>query len=537
MKQKLMTLIITVLVGGFSLQAAEGFDLQGLVDRQITAGETVITIPPGSYRVVPQNKAHLKFSGVSDVTVIADGVEMICTETTRALSIENCTNLTIRGLTIDYDPLPFTQGKIVDISADTMVHEIELFDGYPRADKVHNIKYAVFKPDGRTLRYGNYYTFKVEVLAPHRIRLTKGVSEKSKIGGEQVGDLVVVAARHVTGGFEPHAVGCDNSKNTVLENITLYSSPVFGFLETHCDGSTYRNCRIDRRPPETDFVKREPRLRSLTADAFHSKFAKKGPQILGCTGRWMGDDGVNICGAYHLITKAAGDTLRVLAKANMDIEPGDPVELVTLDGRRIPDANVLSVIRTGNASAEETAGLKKLPLLERIRGFLTDAYEIKLDRSVELPFGSVIGSMNRMGNGFAVKGCTFGSTRSRGILAKASFGEISGNTLIDCSMQAIKIAPEYQWLESGHSSGMMISNNTIINPGMESILIHALKDHPAHKNIEIINNTIRSNAGSALSINGLNGGTVQSNAIERIDGGRIDSPVVLEHCEDVIVKE
>ena len=44
--------------------------------------------------------------------------------------------MTVLGLTIDYDPLPFTQGRIVSLSEDKRVHEIELFDGYPTADKV-----------------------------------------------------------------------------------------------------------------------------------------------------------------------------------------------------------------------------------------------------------------------------------------------------------------------------------------------------------------------------------------------------------------
>jgi hypothetical protein len=528
MKSKYIVSMLAVLIGSFSASAAETFDLQGLIDRQISAGEKEITVPPGRYCVAPKNKAHLKFSGISDVTIIADGVEMICTQTTRALTVENCTNLTIRGLTIDYDPLPFTQGRIVGMSADSMVHEIELSDGYPRADKADDLKYAIFA-DSRTLRYGNYYTFTLEAPAPNRIRLTKSGQDKSKKGGEQVGDLIVLAARHVTGGAEPHAVYCDNSKNTVLENITLYASPTFGFLEVHCDGSVYRNCKVDRRPPETDLIKREPRLRSLNADAYHSKFAKKGPQIIGCSAEWQGDDCVNICGSYHLVTEANGDTLRVLAKRDMDIEPGDPVELVTVDGQRIPDAKVLSVIRSGKASAEESAGLKKLPLLARVRGLLTDGYEVKLDRSVEMPFGSTIGSMNRMGNDFAVKNCIFGNNRSRGILAKASFGEISGNTLTNCSMQAIKIAPEYQWLESGHSSGMVISNNTIINPGMEAIFIHALGNHPAHEEIKVSGNTIYSDFSPAVYIGGLKNGTMQANQIKRTDGGGIDKPVVLEY--------
>lgn len=103
--------------------------------------------------------------------------------------------------------------------------------------------------------------------------------------------------------------------------IDLFASNCFGFLEYDCNGSTYYRCRIDRRSATDDPVKRaEPRLRSLNADAFHSKHAVKGPPYLECAARFMGDDCVNICGDYHLIMSSHGRELRVLAKHDMNIQ-------------------------------------------------------------------------------------------------------------------------------------------------------------------------------------------------------------------------
>ena len=48
----------------------------------------------------------------------------------------------------------------------------------------------------------------------------------------------------------------------------------------------------------------------------------------------MGDDCVNICGDYHMIMASQGRQLRVVAKHSMNIQSGDPVELVTYDGLR-----------------------------------------------------------------------------------------------------------------------------------------------------------------------------------------------------------
>ena len=528
--------ILFVLFCAAIAPAKEITDLQGMINRQIAEGKKTITIPSGRYYVKPVKRAHLTFSGLSDITIIADGVEMICTETTRAVTIEYCTNFTLRGMTIDYDPLPYTQGKIVKISNDRMSHEVEIFKGYPPADSAYAMKHAVFDAKTRRLKFGNYYTFKTEALPSNRLLITKGEPERKKDAGEQVGDLIVVASKFAPNGEMPHTVYCDNSVGTTLENITLYSAPIFGFLEVHCDGSVYRGCVVDRRSPETDYVQREPRLRSLNADAYHSKFARKGPQILNCTAGFMGDDCVNICGAYHLITQGTGDTLRVLAKTNMDIAAGDPVELTTVDGRRILSATVLSVKAVGKTTKDETAGLKDLPLLERIRGFLKEAYEIKIDREIDVPFGSVIASENRMGNGFSVKDCTFGNNRSRGILAKGSDGEISGNRIENAFMQAIKIAPEYQWLESGYSRNVLIKNNTIINCGMEAVFVHAFGEFPAHENISIINNSIQTDFSPVISIHGLRGGTISGNAVKTMNGGRVRNPVELNHCDDVTVQ-
>ena len=151
-------LVVTLL--SFSVLTTHGlgepvgvsFDLQGYLDQATQESQTRIVIPPGRYRVTPRNRQHLLLHNLRDIEIIAEDVEMICTETTRAITITHCTNVTLRGLVIDYDPLPFTQGRITGFSADKTLHEIELFEGYPPAATARNFKYEIFRPDTRTLR-------------------------------------------------------------------------------------------------------------------------------------------------------------------------------------------------------------------------------------------------------------------------------------------------------------------------------------------------------------------------------------------------
>ena len=476
------------------------FDLQGFIDNELKAGNTKIVVPPGRYRVTPKRQQHLVLKGLQDVQIIADGVEMICTETTRALTVTNCRNVTVRGLAIDYDPLPFTQGKIVKLSDDKKIHEIELANGYPPAEMARNFKYEIFKPDTRTLRCEDHYPQKVEVIDSKHIRIvnTRGSAKDA----EQVGDLIVIGAEYAPHGNAGHAVECSGNVNVRLENIELYASNCFGFLEYNCDGSTYRRCRIDRRPADSDPVKRaDPRLRSLDADAFHSKHAIKGPAYIECVARFMGDDAINICGDYHMVTACNGAELRVLAKGSMNIALDDPVELFAYDGKRLPDAKLVKAERDGKITDAEKAFLLKQRMDEGIRTkWNADAYKVTLSRAVELPLGSLIASARRMGNGFLVQGCDFGFNRSRGILIKASDGKVIGNKLTENWGPAILVSPEYWWLESGSSNNVEIRDNTISGCRTRPILISAQggqglisgKPAPAgaHNNITIANNTI-----------------------------------------------
>ena len=498
------------------------FDLQAYVDQEIRTGKQRIVVPAGRYRVTPRSGQHLVLQGLSDVQLLADGVELICTETTRALTITRCTNVLVRGLVIDYDPLPFTQGRITALAPDKRTAEVELFDGYPPAEAARNVGLEIFRPDTRVLRCADRYVAKVEAVDPRHLRIM--MPGEGADSPQQIGDLIVVAAEHVPHGRIPHAVGCDHNARVRLEDIRLFASDCFGFLEQACDGTIHYRCRIDRRSATDDPVKRaSPRLRSLDADAFHSISAFKGPSYLECAAKFMGDDCVNIHGEYHLIMSSAGTALRVLANGEMDVRVEDPVELVDYSGRRLPDAKAVSVQPSGSIQEEERAFLSRQQMDARLKaasGLLTKAYTVTLDREVNLPQGSVICSANRVGNGFLVKGCNFGFNRSRGIIIKASHGRVIGNQLEGCRMSAILVTPEYWWLEAGSSSGVDIIGNTIQSCEGVPICVRAtggrgeIAPAGAHRDITITGNTVRNCAMPAILATSTIGLKIEKNILD-----------------------
>ena len=197
----------------------------------------------------------------------------------------------------------------------------------------------------------------------------------------------------------------------------------------------------------------------------------------------MGDDCINIYGDYHLITDSAERVLRVLSKqgGGINITAGDKVELLSYDGRRLPDAQVANIEPDAEVTEAEQQFLAVQGLDARTKEYLMHAktFRITLDREVDLPMGSAICATSRTGNGFVVRGCDFGFNRSRGILIKASDGVVEGNTLVGNVMTAIMVAPEWWWLESGSSNNVRIINNTVRDCGDVAIAVYAFGGAPA----------------------------------------------------------
>jgi hypothetical protein len=120
------------------------FDLQDFVDGRLKTGERRVVVPPGRYRVTPKNGVHLRFKDLADVELVADGVELVCTQTTRVVVFENCRNVRFQGVTVDFDPLPFTQGRIVALAPDKKWVEFEIIKGYPENELQERIE--IFDP-------------------------------------------------------------------------------------------------------------------------------------------------------------------------------------------------------------------------------------------------------------------------------------------------------------------------------------------------------------------------------------------------------
>ena len=94
------------------------------------------------------------------------------------------------------------------------------------------------------------------------------------------------------------------------------------------------------------------------------------------------------------------------------------------------------------------------------------AYQLDLDRSITLDPGDLISSPDRTGSGFVIQRNTICNTRSRGMILKASDGQIIKNTIEYTAGPGIVLAPEPRyWMEAGFSENVLISGNKLRGNG------------------------------------------------------------------------
>lgn len=496
-------------------------DLPALLATALASGNKVVTIPPGRYRVKPENRQHLVLRGLRDRIINATGVEMICTETTRAITIEDCHNVTLRGLTIDYAPLPYTQARILEIAPDKSWLKVQVIDGFPTAES-SKVSVEIFDPATNRLRgCVTYYNTRCEPTADNTALLTKAQTQPD-LAIERVGDIAVFKTSHAPGGEIPHAIMATDSSGLVFDAVTLFAANVFGFFENECDGSKYVHCVVGRRPQDHDLVPRGyMRLRSLNADAYHSKNAAKGPIYENCSAHFMGDDAIAINGDFHFISHGEGTVWRVLAKTKINLQPGDEIQVFTYDGRRPENRKIVSITPDGTITDEERSSVLQQRMNDTLRKTaLSSAYRVELDQPESVPPGTLVCSANRIGNGFAIRDCHLGFNRSRGILVKAGQGEITGNVIEGSAMTAILVSPEYWWLEAGLADNLLIADNRIENGGGMGIAVVAeggdksLAPAGVFHNIQIKGNTVKGGAAPGILLTSILGLTEEGNTVE-----------------------
>ena len=496
-------------------------ELRQLLADGVRSGATEIVIPPGVYRgaPIPGAKNHLELNGVNNLVIRAEGVTLICTDLTRALTLRKCRQVTLQGLTIDYDPLPFTQGDIVAVDPQAGWLDVKIHAGYPlraqaRIDVVD--RQTRFRKVGTPFMWGT----KAEVRPEGIVRIT---GSKNAATFAQVGDLASLGSD--LDDALPHTVVLDDCAEITLENVTIHSSNCMGIVAGGGDGGHHFNgCRIVPGPTPPGAT--EARILSTDADAILTTGLRQGVLTENCEIRDAGDDSWSVQSSDYVILHRDADTFYLATRGENRLRIGNRLQAAL--GTPIATLTQVAKASLDDAAIPETIRqkVKNAPAYDYWRLNKHTVTRVTVTGEVPWQAGDSVYDLDAQGNGFVFRNNT---VRSSGrILIKAS-GLIEGNRIEGGN--SIMVNPEVKFPAAAGIERVIIRNNTLVDchqsnnadthpAGVISIVALQARDTPRPSGIfgEILieGNTLEGGNGVGVTVTSANTVTLRDNRFVRL---------------------
>ncbi len=424
-------------------------DLQALVDGAVKRGDAQVVIPPGTYRLGPgEENGGLTIHDARNLIIVADGVTLLNTVLSRTITFGHCQNVTLRGLTVDYDPLPFTQGAVTKIAPDFSSIDVELDDGYPRQpyDRID-----LCDPQTRHRKRGMPFLWNIRcaMVDERTVRVTlPGIGKAARIG-----DLASLSTGPASG-KPPHAICVENCAGMTFDSVAVFSAPGFGIIESDGEGGmTYRHCRVVPGPKPPGAT--QERLLSTSWDALQTKLTRRGPLVEDCEIRSAGDDSWSVQSSDYVIVAVNGPKAVLVYRDpyTSGLEPGNRLAR-SLDSVK-PAIVALKPVNLAHAdlSAEIRAKLKSRSEFWSLSG---RAEEITVAGAFPFTAGESVFCPDRQCNGFVFRN---NRVQSPGrLLVKGGDGVIEDNEIKDCHA-GVTVCPELPGEAASGMANLVIRHN------------------------------------------------------------------------------
>ncbi|MBC2603420.1 hypothetical protein [Puniceicoccus vermicola] len=363
--------------------------------------------------------------------------------------VSDCRDLTLKNFTVDYDPLPYVQGKVTEVQTGSNASvSFELSPGFDEAweryssnpieglGRIHvfnndDSKGLPLSPlwiagadDGRShpKKANQVRKFDpasrvatVNLIVPTNARHLPGY-------GIRVGDLIVVTPRY--GGLAP--LELRDTGRTRIEDVTVYASGKQGFyIRRVSEKVTLLRYRLMRRPNTR-------RLISSNMDGMMLRYCRVGPELIDCEIEAAMDDSVAIT-AFNAIAleQPRGNELIVTtrnATIPLSIEPGATVSVYGLDDFAfLGSSRVLEVTPVQNPNGYAIPEFHPVSWMGKKKGITP--WRILLDEDLgPVKAGSNVFSDRYGGKGYRIQGCYFRNGWAHAMRASGQDGLILDKT-------------------------------------------------------------------------------------------------------------
>ena len=510
----------------------------------IAAGpRSVVELGSGSYRVgtgAANDEICFPINAANNLIIQGQGAaetELIVSNPRAGAFVpQECNNVFLKDFSIDYDPLPFTQGTIVGTNPTSGYFDLDIDSGFPLLSEPWFAEAEwrwgmIFDPNKPRLKTGapdHVFVDSWSHLHDRLWRLQASSRYRHCIECMDIGDRFVHLARRGSG--HNFAIFFDNCRNSGIENVTVYAACCGTTGAVACDGITVRGLTVRRRPDST-------RLISTNADGHHCQRNRRGPLIEGCYFEGIADDGINIYTLPSIVT-----------------------EVISTTRLRVKDAN-LGLIRKFDVL--QITNPRSGTILDEVKAVDVQGDMVTLEHPVEgVTAGTdhtnadTIYNLSGCGQGYVIRNNHFIGNRRHGILLRAGGGLVEGNLIEEVSGLGIVVTNEPNWPEGPMTQDVTIRNNTIKNVGYADEyssnayagaiqikgdkLGYGLAEGHVQRQIRIENNKIVNSPCAAIFVGAAHNVWITGNSSEALPDApsyRKSGAILLANCDGVVIDD
>lgn len=529
-----MKYLLFIFICVMGLQAW-ALDLNRMINDAAASGQTLFVLPEGDLEI---DSPVILDGTVKNLEINGYGKSRLVFKTLKeAFFLNGCRNVSFKGFSIDYDPLPFTQGTILSINGNMI--SFRLHEGYPDFSKTYQVKHPLFfKKETRNWAWGEAnYALDLTVTDSR-----SGIVTMSRLPGNlKEGDFICFNHRSAPA-FKIRGLSGD----LVFEDLKIYSAPDAALISRRSSGSMlFRNITIERGALPKGAS--EARLISTSADGINIGTSRQGPLIENCDFSFMGDDSVNLHGAaFPVVKKEASSFITVQGYAPLELasilKAGDQARIMSSVDYSVKAVSEFVSIEMLGTSGMDGASLRKLyPALgENVPP--SSSFRITLKGALPEP-GDIVDFPAINSPGFKISNSRFHDHRARAIRIMASNGEISSCKFWNLEQSAISLGPEYAfWMESGWPFNIKVVGNDIKDVCMGGVTVSEQSYFPAaiavfvrtnsgkvpagafSRNIEISKNRVDGSGAAAIFANSVADLLVSDNEYSDLWRLKDDSP-------------
>jgi len=374
-------------------------------------------------------KAHVILAHLRDLCIEGSpGTEFMFGKNESGLFLFDCDNVIFRNLSVDYETLPFTQGRITALP-EKSAYDLEIDAGFPSplAEQFPNCEYPVARVYGAENLAGTdvpadfsftHHTFsRVEALGGRLFRFHLKLKELdvSKI---PLGTRIVYFARRIGAG-SPFAA--DYSTHLVFDKVQIFSGNDAGLINVQRgDFLTIKNCHLGLKPGSGRMV-------ANCADGIFLGNHRFGPFIYKTTVERQGDDYFNLHSSRRSIYSARGSNALVLSGHGWwpEIKIGERIGILGIEGNepRIKLQAIVTNITFIRGKQDFDAQPPFLVFeLDRalpadIRTVLQAQPDLKAVKNAHASDADSLIALDQLGSGMIIENCNFNGGVSRFLIS------------------------------------------------------------------------------------------------------------------------